>query len=286
MRYNELKTHGTPDFPIEIYHVDHSHPKYEMNCHYHSDIEIIRVLSGRLDVSLNNSEHAAAAGDIIFVNSETLHSAIPHECVYECAVFSLPFFLSSKEKSCASLCKRLCTQDISINHTAAMTDSDVYRSLDLIFEYMLHRPVGYRLLVISEIYRFFALVLKNRLYTERLLDLSPADEKSSAALKSVLSFIRENYDKPLTLGEISNVAKMSDKYFCSFFKKMTNKTPIDYLISYRIECSARLLYMSDISVTDIAYSCGFNDLSYFIKTFKHLKGVTPREFRKGKAAVI
>ncbi len=281
MKYNELKTHGSPDFPIEIYHIDHTHPKYEMNCHYHGDLEIIRVISGKLHVSLDNEKHLANEGDIIFVGSEVLHSAVPENCVYECVVFNLPFFLSSKEKSCVSLCERLCTHDISISFSVARNNEKAHDALNSIFDLMAKKGVGYRLFVISKIYEFFALVIKNKLYTEKIAPLNSADEKSAATLKKVLSYIRENYDKPLSLEQISAVAKMSDKYFCSFFKKMTNKTPIDYLICYRIECSARLLCMSDLSVTDIAYSCGFNDLSYFIKTFKLIKGVTPKEFRKG-----
>jgi len=74
-------------------------------------------------------------------------------------------------------------------------------------------------------------------------------------------------------------ANMSQKYFCSFFKEMTSKTPMEYLILYRIECSARKLKSTDMSVTDVALSCGFNDLSYFIKTFKKIKGCTPAKFK-------
>ena len=72
---------------------------------------------------------------------------------------------------------------------------------------------------------------------------------------------------------------MSPKYFCAFFKNMTKKSPVEYLNSYRVERAARKLLNSDLSVTDIAFSCGFNDLSYFIKTFKAEKGVTPAKFR-------
>ena len=61
---------------------------------------------------------------------------------------------------------------------------------------------------------------------------------------------------------------------------MTKSTPIEYLNTYRVERAARKLLNSDTSVTDISYMCGFNDLSYFIKTFKAIKGVTPAKFRK------
>ena len=74
---------------------------------------------------------------------------------------------------------------------------------------------------------------------------------------------------------------MSPQYFCTFFKQMTDKTPFAYVNAYRIERACRKLLGTDLSVTEIAYSCGFNDLSYFIKTFKAEKGMTPRAFRRG-----
>ena len=92
--------------------------------------------------------------------------------------------------------------------------------------------------------------------------------------------MRSNYDSQITLDDMAEAAGMSPKYFCYFFKEMTAKTPIEYLNLYRIEKASRKLINSDTSVTDIAYSCGFNDLSYFIKTFKHIKGKTPAKFRK------
>ena len=72
---------------------------------------------------------------------------------------------------------------------------------------------------------------------------------------------------------------MSPKYLGSFFKNMTGKTPIEYLNEYRIEKASHMLKYTDMQVTDIAYSCGFSDLSYFIKTFKNIKGITPGKFR-------
>ena len=61
---------------------------------------------------------------------------------------------------------------------------------------------------------------------------------------------------------------------------MTYRTPIDYLNYYRIERACYQLLTTNHSITEIAYSSGFNDLSYFIKTFKKYKGVTPKNYLK------
>ena len=63
--YNEKKQHGTPDFPIEYYHVDEHHPRYNMPFHCHKELEIIRILEGILYLKLDDEELEAKAGDII-----------------------------------------------------------------------------------------------------------------------------------------------------------------------------------------------------------------------------
>ena len=60
---------------------------------------------------------------------------------------------------------------------------------------------------------------------------------------------------------------------------MTGKSPIQYLNSYRIEIACNMLLSTELSITDICLNCGFNDLSYFIKTFKKEKNISPKKFR-------
>jgi AraC-like DNA-binding protein len=99
-------------------------------------------------------------------------------------------------------------------------------------------------------------------------------------LKKVLHFIEESYYSSITLEDLSKVVAMSPKYFCKFFYELTHRTPIDYLNYYRVECASYKLVTTDLSITDIAYSCGFNDLSYFIRSFKKYKGITPSKYSK------
>ena len=98
MIYNELKQHGTENFPVEFYHIDKPHPKYEMAYHWHSEIELIRILEGSLRVTLDNKEYFVSKGDLIFVNSETVHGASPDECVYECVVFNASYLGVSEDE--------------------------------------------------------------------------------------------------------------------------------------------------------------------------------------------
>jgi len=67
INYREERNHGTIDFPIEFYHVTPNHPRYEMSYHWHIEYELIRVLKGKLLMSIGESEFTAEAGDLIFI---------------------------------------------------------------------------------------------------------------------------------------------------------------------------------------------------------------------------
>lgn len=99
-------------------------------------------------------------------------------------------------------------------------------------------------------------------------------------MKSVLEYIRTHYASKLPLSELASVAQMSPEHFCRVFHSVTGRSPIDYVNYYRVECAAELLYYTDESITEIAYRCGFSDLSYFYRIFRRYKGAAPNDYRK------
>ncbi len=278
MSYNELKMHGTADFPIELYHIDKFHPNYEMPSHWHSETEIIRISEGILNVKINNRFHKAEKGDIIFVNPESIHGAVPEECVYECIDFHTDF-LSVQNNGCQYFFEGMLSGEISVFEIFDRQNQELYSAVNAVFSEMSEKTSGYKFKVIGALYGLFGVIIDSHLYSNRGSASLTPENKSVIKLKNVLSFIRSNFDSQLSLAEMSDAAGMSPKYFCSYFKNMTGLTPVKYLNTYRIEKASRMLIATDYSITDIAYSCGFNDLSYFIKTFKALKGFTPADFR-------
>jgi len=279
MGYNELKQHGTLDFPIQLYHVDKNHPKFEMASHWHQSLEIIRIMEGNLEIKLDKRIFNAKKGDVVFVNSEVIHSAIPSEnCVYECIVMHLEL-LFTKDEASKFFIESILNSDYIIEEFIPKSDTILARDINNLFNAMNNMSSGYKFKVIGSLYQLFGTIIDNHLYRSSHYSEESLKDKSIPKLKKVLYFIRSNYDKPITLEDMAEYTEMSPKYFCSFFKKMTLKTPMEYLKAYRIERAARMLLNTDESVTDIAYSSGFNDLSYFIKTFKEVKGVTPQKFR-------
>ncbi len=276
MIFNEIKQHGTDDFPFGFYQVDGAHPKYEMAFHWHTNLEIVRVLEGELCLTLDNQTHTLIAGDFAIVNSETIHGATPKNCRYECIVFNLAFLKTGNEACDGFL------EDILSHNTLLCErpqDREVLILLESIFQTIATQKDGVAFKIIGLFHSLLGELQERGLFSTRHTPTPRYDEKKAVKLKTVLRYLREHFSAPITLEEMAQVAGVSKKYFCKFFKDMTGTTPVAYLVSYRIERAARKLLGSDLTVTQIAFDCGFNDVSYFIKTFKAHKHTSPKEYR-------
>jgi AraC-like DNA-binding protein len=108
------------------------------------------------------------------------------------------------------------------------------------------------------------------------LELSYAN---SRRIQKVMEYINNNFDKPITLKDAAKLINMNDVSFSRFFKQRTGYSFIDSLIDVRLGHASRVLIDTTQPVNEVAYSCGFNNISNFNRTFKKKKGCTPREFR-------
>lgn len=275
---NEDRLRGTYDFPFEFHHIESTHPRYVMSYHWHVEYEIIRILRGNLTVTLDEKSFRADTGDIIFVHSGILHSGIPQDCVYQCIVFDGNVFLKNNSV-CGAYLQQIIHQDIMIYHHFTPENVEIFNTVNSIFDAFWKKSIGFELSVIGQFYHFFGIVFGNHYYLDNVTR-TRRDYKRILQLKQVLDFIEHNYASPLTLQEISASVSMSPKYFCRFFSEMTHQTPMDYLNRQRIEQACFQISTTDDSITEIAYRNGFNDLSYFIRTFKKYKGMTPGKYKK------
>lgn len=100
-------------------------------------------------------------------------------------------------------------------------------------------------------------------------------------MRDVFEYTIENYHKSIYLEDIANVANMTKNAFCKYFKRRTNKTYISFLTELRIENACKLIQSNEeISIADIAYKVGFQNISNFNRKFKEIKKVTPLHYRK------
>jgi len=103
---------------------------------------------------------------------------------------------------------------------------------------------------------------------------------NSRRVETVMAYLNKNFEKEITLLEIAKLASMSEVAFSRFFKLRTGKTFVDTLNEIRLGNASRMLIDTTQSISEIAYHCGFNNLSNFNRMFKKKKHCTPKEFRE------
>lgn len=116
-----------------------------------------------------------------------------------------------------------------------------------------------------------------------LSDSSFSDEKfnyNSSRIDKVFEYMNNNYNKQVSLAEVSRIASMPEASFSRFIKKRTGKTFVDSLNEIRLGHASRMLIDTNSTVAEIAYKCGFNNISNFNRIFKRKKFCIPKEFRE------
>ncbi|HLT53225.1 MAG TPA: AraC family transcriptional regulator [Flavobacteriaceae bacterium] len=110
-------------------------------------------------------------------------------------------------------------------------------------------------------------------------DIELSEYENSKKIKKVHDFVHDNYHQKILLTDISDLVNMSPSSFNRFIKKRAGKTFINYVNDVRLIYATKLLINTDMSVSEISYSCGFNNLSNFNRIFKKAKKLTPSEYR-------
>jgi AraC-like DNA-binding protein len=103
---------------------------------------------------------------------------------------------------------------------------------------------------------------------------------NSRRVEKTLEYMNHSFDKPITLNEVARLANMSDAAFSRFFKQRTGNTFIDSLTEIRLGHASRMLIDTTQSIAEVAYHCGFNNISNFNRIFKKKKSCTPKDFRE------
>ena len=103
---------------------------------------------------------------------------------------------------------------------------------------------------------------------------------NSRRIEKTFEYMNRNFDKTVSLAEVSRISRMSEVSFSRFFKSQTGNTFIDSLTEIRLGHASRMLIDTTQSISEIAYHCGFNNISNFNRIFKKRKGCTPSEFRE------
>lgn len=104
--------------------------------------------------------------------------------------------------------------------------------------------------------------------------------KTSNRFAHVVDYIQKHLQENMSIKTLSREAYMSEPHFFRCFKQQFGVSPVDYINEQRIRAAKMMLQAADISITDISFACGFNNLNYFLKMFKRHTGLTPAQYRK------
>ncbi|KPQ19396.1 MAG: AraC family transcriptional regulator [Algoriphagus marincola HL-49] len=110
--------------------------------------------------------------------------------------------------------------------------------------------------------------------------LQGLSEKDGSRMNRVMQYLLDRRFQKISLDEMAAVANLSKEAFCRYFKLRTRKTFTQYLLQLRINEAQKLLQETDLGISEIAYQVGFENLSYFNRSFKNLTGIPPKAFRK------
>ncbi len=253
------------DFPI------HFHPEYELNFIYRG--KGVRRIVG---------DHSSEIDDLelVLVGPNVVHGWELNNCtckeIYEITIHIHNDLLDKK-----MLSRRL---------FKPISDMFNRAKFGVLFSREITNLMMPRLMLLSRIsglqyYLEFISILNDLAISEDQKSLSiSSDEKedfhNSDKIKKVYDYIQENFSNTITLNEISKLVNMSPVSFNRFIKHRTGKTFVHYLNDTRISFASRWLLETDLSIGEISFRCGFNNIANFNRLFKQAKDATPKDFKK------
>ncbi|MBQ8409775.1 MAG: AraC family transcriptional regulator [Clostridia bacterium] len=236
--------------------------KYDFPPHWHEHIELHYVMNGSCQLQYSEETIELGAGDCVVINGNELHQGGGGLCDY--VVILLPPDLFEPH--------HVIFQKVIRDEYAAGL---VMNALE---KYRTHNAVdmlevkGYIYLLIAHLIRCYTYKTLTETVYSRYFDKL---NKVNGAVR----YINENYDKVLTTRSLSEMVHLSEGYFCQVFKEVTGKTAMEYINQLRMDKAEKMLMKTEMTVTEVAFSCGFDDANYFSRMFKKIKGKSPQSVR-------
>lgn len=258
------------------------YPGMRAACHWHEDIELIRVLEGRMRYYINGREILLEPGDSVIVNSRQMHFGYDfqkEECIYHCILFHPSLFTGGQLLEQDFIRPVLAGQSPEFWHLKAETELGRQSAdcADRIAKLKERGQDAYEMEVVGLLHLLWAGLWRYAVENSALNQVHR--DPDVEIQKEMAAFICQFYGEKLSLEDIAAAGHVSRSKCCQIFRRFMGQPPIDYLNTYRLKVSRDLLAETEKSVTEIAVTCGFNHLSYFSRLFLRTYGCSPREFR-------
>ncbi|MEM9158290.1 MAG: AraC family transcriptional regulator [Verrucomicrobiota bacterium] len=253
-------------------------------CHIHDHPELVIVHGGTAMHSFKGKDYPISAGDVFCILGEQehyfheMHQLQLLNVMYDPVGLNLPigffgkipgynamFRLEPNHREKHEFSSRLTLHQSKLAHSVNLVES--------MYTELLEQPPGFEVSILGGLIRLITFL--SRHYGEH------SGKKGSALLRigEVLILMENDPEKPWSLEELAECTHLSPTNFIHTFKQATGVPPLKYLIQLRIRQSMELLAGTDMTVTEIAFECGFNDSNYFARQFKSINGINATEFR-------
>lgn len=250
------------------------------------DMKVFIVNNGTLRIAVEGENLTRTSGEGVLVNSDCAYKLFlvgsESAAFYELS-FS-PFFLATVNE----LVFQKYMKDILVEKSfrlLSFSGKNLYEEtildiLNRIISANLIKNPGYELVTKGLLCYFWMELLE---YGKSGFSPKPdVDSLSERRSKMIVEYITEHYFEVISLNDIAQYVHLSDSECIRCFQRVANRSPIDYLVAYRIYCAVRTLYKNPAEgevISELAFNVGFNSPSYFNRVFKKYMNCTPKEYR-------
>lgn len=288
--YKERTSHGTILLPLSIHHTYMSQGSEDiLYKHWHHECELLIITSGEAIFKIEDQEYHMKESQGLFIPPKCLHSA-SHVDFSQCEFFAIVFhsdlitdisnsFLHSKYVYPLLIGGSKYSLSFS---TDVEWQKKVYNSIYNICLFHAENLKLNELAVKGKLLQIWQDLFNN--YFIRITN-SSIESSKHIDLKEVFEYINDHYQYEIRLKDLSDILSRSEGQFCKLFKNATGMTPITYITRFRILKSCELLSVTEKKITEIADLTGFNNISYFNRTFKSFLNCSPKTYRRRNSSI-
>jgi len=256
-----------------------------INWHYHNYFEISFITEGTGKRFVADSMDEFQPGDLVFVGPNIPHTWVVEKEQYTTGKRKLEMVYV--QFSDASLGKEMLSLNEFSNAEKALNIATrgvriVGNTLNEVSNLMLQMPYANHF----ERYILFLEILNKIGKSEEVVLLASKEyintrfDADNQRIQTIYKFMMEHYREEIDLARIASLVNLAPGSLCRFFKKQLGKTIFEHLNFIKVDFACKLLMNNELSVADVAYDSGFNNLSHFNKQFRQITGVSPLKYRQ------
>ncbi|HMI01195.1 MAG TPA: AraC family transcriptional regulator [Pedobacter sp.] len=245
--------------------------------HFHNTHEIALILKSKGTRIIGDSIENFSEGDLVILGPKVPHiSYYNNSAIHALVVYFRPNWLTENQLNSESLFKlrKLFNDTDRGIKVTGLTKQKVAKNL-----FKLKRTKGLeRILILLNILEAIAKSNEYQCLASEGYSNS-FSQQDIKRLDRVYQYIRDHFTETITLENIASISNMAPTAFCKYFKNKTQKTFTNFVNEVRIGYSCKLLWNLDLSVSDICFKCGFNNLTNFNRNFKLYTKMSPSKYR-------